>query len=275
MHRGARETLADSISVGGEERSGGAPVAADFAPAVAATVAPAADRDEPPVTGIRGTIALILDDVGRRVQTVDRFHRLGVPISYAVLPFESRTPEVAARIASLGGELMVHLPMEGGRGANPGPGALMSDMSADEVRALTRRALAAVPEAVGVNNHMGSVVSADPALMAAVLDEVFSSGLFFVDSRTSPRSVAFQAARERGVPAAERDVFLDTERSSAAIERQFDLLLERAERDGAAIAIGHPYDETLEVLERRVSEALRAGYRFVPASYLLDRSGAE
>lgn len=227
--------------------------------------APAADRGD----RVRGTIALVIDDVGRRVDRVDRFASLGVPVSFAVLPFESRSAEVARRVRELGAEMLVHLPMQGAAGADPGPGALMADMDLATLREQTRRALDALPDAIGVNNHMGSVLSADPQRMGAVLDVVAGRGLFFLDSRTSAQSVGFDAARRREIAAARRDVFLDSERDALAIDRQFSALLELASVAGAAVAIGHPYDETLEVLERRVPEALAAGYRFVPVSYLL------
>lgn len=227
-----------------------------------------------PTGEVRGTIALVIDDVGRRVDRIDRFAGLGVPITFAVLPFETRTAEVVQRVAELGAEMLVHLPMEGSAGADPGPGALMATMDRDTLRARTRSALEAVPGAMGVNNHMGSVLSADADRMAAVLEEVAARGLFFLDSRTSAQSVGYRLARELSLDAAERDVFLDTERQVSAIDRQFDELLARASAQGSAIAIGHPYDETLEVLVRRVAEAEAAGYRFVPVSYLLERTSA-
>ena len=136
-----------------------------------------------------------------------------MPLTYAVLPFETKTAAVAARLAELGEEVLCHLPMEAQRGENPGPGALTEAMNEGEIRDATRRALEAVPGAVGVNNHMGSALSEDPDAMAAMLGVVRKRGLFFLDSRTSAASVAYGLAREAGVPAAERKVFLDGDRA--------------------------------------------------------------
>lgn len=222
---------------------------------------------------LEGLVALIIDDLGRDLGVLSRLEALGVPISYAVLPFESRTREVAAWLAEREREILVHLPMQAAGAADPGPGALYSGMSASALRTATTRALEAVPEAVGVNNHMGSALSADPAAMRSVLEVLAQRGSFFVDSRTSAQSVGFALARSLGIPAAERAVFLDTEDSEEWTEEQWTRLLEVAGRQGSAVAIGHPYPSTLAVLERRVPEARARGLRFVPVSALLERAG--
>ncbi len=145
---------------------------------------------------------------------IDELRAFGVPLTYAVLPFETKTAAVAARLAELGEEVLCHLPMEAQHGENPGPGALTEAMNQEEIRDATRRALEAVPGAIGVNNHMGSALSEDPEAMAAMLGVVRKRGLFFLDSRTSAASVAYGLAREAGVPAAERKVFLDGDRNA-------------------------------------------------------------
>ena len=217
-------------------------------------------------------VAIVIDDLGRSVADVDRLGALGVPLTYAVLPFESRTPEVVAALGRSGGEMLLHLPMEGHAGADPGPGALTLGMSQEELAAATREALAAVPGAVGVNNHMGSVLSADASSMRVVLGELAGHGLFFLDSRTTADSVGYPAARQLGMPAAERDVFLDPDLDPEAIRRQFHRLLDLARRDGSAIAIGHPHPATLRILGEEIPGAIDLGYTFVPVSNLLDRS---
>jgi polysaccharide deacetylase 2 family uncharacterized protein YibQ len=118
---------------------------------------------------------------------------------------------------------------------------------------------------------MGSVFSADAEAMTPILSELAARGLFFIDSRTSADSVGYRLALEHGVPAAERQVFLDADPGTEAIALQFERLLELARRRGAAVAIGHPHRDTLAVLELEVPRALAAGYEFVPASFLLDR----
>jgi hypothetical protein len=194
-----------------------------------------------------------------------------VPLSYAVLPYEEKTAAVAAELRRRGAEILLHLPMQGQNGADPGPGALSTAMGDDELAAATRAALAAVPGAAGVNNHMGSVFTADERSMRAVLGVVAAQGLFFVDSRTSAASVAYRLAAALDVPAAERQVFLDPDPRPAAIRHQFARLLNLARERGSAVAIGHPHPPTLDVLREELPRARALGYELVPVSYLLDR----
>ena len=230
---------------------------------------PAEEYEFPGTVGAR--IALVIDDLGRSLTDLQRLDALGVPLTYSVLPFEVLTQEVVAEIDRQGWELICHLPMEPSSGADPGPGALTSVMSPEQLATATRAALDAVPGAVGVNNHMGSSLSADVTAMRPILDVVEERGLFFLDSRTSASSVGYQVALAAGVPSAERQVFLDPLLEPEAIEEQFDRLLWLAQDRGEAVAIGHPHALTIEVLERRIPEAVAAGFEFVPVSFLLDR----
>jgi polysaccharide deacetylase 2 family uncharacterized protein YibQ len=227
-------------------------------------LAPASDHASP--------VAIVIDDLGRGLEVIDTLRGLGVPLTYAVLPFEPRTAAVAARLAELGEQVLCHLPMEAARGENPGPGALVDTMSDREIREATRLALDAVPNAVGVNNHMGSAFSANRDAMSAVLAVVRKRGLFFLDSRTSAASVGYTLAREAGVPAAERKVFLDRDRSTTAIGHELRRLLALANRGEPAIAIGHPYPETLAVLAEEIPRARAKGYRFVRIGELVETS---
>jgi polysaccharide deacetylase 2 family uncharacterized protein YibQ len=216
-------------------------------------------------------VALVIDDLGRSLDEVERLARLGVPLTYAVLPFESRTAEVVARLRAAGAEILCHLPLEGRPGADPGPGAILEEHSARRVARRTREAIDAVPGAVGLNNHMGSIVTADPEAMSALLEVVAERKLFFLDSRTSADSVAYELARRAGVPTARREVFLDSEREPEAVRAECARLLAAARERGAAIAIGHPHEVTLAALEELIPAALAAGYEFVPVSFLLER----
>lgn len=234
----------------------------------------AEEREVPPpdagqaAPGVR--VALVIDDLGRSVEDIEALERLGVPLTYSVLPFEEETPEVVALLRRHGDEILCHLPMEPIHGQNPGPGALTHAMDAGELRAATAAALAAVPGAVGANNHMGSLLSADERSMHEVLGVLAARNLFFLDSRTSPESVGYRVATALGVPAAERQVFLDDVREPQRIREQFAKTLSIARERGAAIAIGHPHAATLAALAEEVPRAQSLGYRFVPVSALLD-----
>ena len=214
-------------------------------------------------------VAVVIDDLGRSVATLIELEALAVELSYSVLPYETRTQEVVAHLRRGGLEIICHLPMEALGSANPGPGALTRAMSRGELVQATRAALDAVPGSVGANNHMGSFLSADRFAMTAILGVLESRGLYFLDSRTSPDTVGFAIAHERGLPAAERQVFLDGDRETAAISEQFHRLLELAGDSGSAVAIGHPYPETLEVLRQEIPRAVAEGVRFVRLSDLI------
>ncbi|HSS51250.1 MAG TPA: divergent polysaccharide deacetylase family protein [Thermoanaerobaculia bacterium] len=226
-----------------------------------------------PVHGAR--VALVIDDLGRSVDDLRLLAALGVPVTYAVLPFETETPAVVAELRRRHAEILLHLPMEPKNGENPGPGALLERMTDDELRQKTIAALRAVPGAVGVNNHMGSLLSSEEGPMNTVLGVIGERRLFFLDSRTSAGSVGYKVATGLGIPAAERQIFLDGDPAPEAIRVQFERLLELARAHGAAIAIGHPHPATLAVLVSEVPKAKAAGYDFVPVSYLLTRPGGE
>ena len=256
----AREGVRERPPARGAEREG---PAAPPAPAP-----PAAGPDRP-----AGHVALVIDDLGRGLEELAALAALDVPLSYSVLPFEERTAEVVARLREGGAEILCHLPMQGATGADPGPGALLAGMPGDGLAGATRSALARVPGAVGVNNHMGSTLTADPAAMGMVLRVLQQEGLFFLDSRTTVDTVGYSLARSLGLPAAQRDVFLDDDPQPAAVREQFRRLLDRSRERGAAIAIAHPHPSTLAVLREEVPRARAEGFTFVPVSFLLDRTG--
>lgn len=216
-------------------------------------------------------IALIIDDLGRSVRVLDTLADLGIPLTYSVLPFESRTPQVVRELKRRGAEFICHLPMEAHGGENPGPGALLLTMDDEELRQATEKALAAVDGAVGVNNHMGSGISAERRPMTTVLELLDEKGLFYIDSRTDLDSLGYSVARRLGMPRAERQVFLDNDGDPEKIREQFARLLKVAAERGDAVAIGHPRSETLKVLAAEVGPARDQGYDFVTASELLER----
>ncbi len=260
------------------------------APAARAPAKPAASRlaAPPEVSAQRAQtkarVGIVIDDLGRDVSTVEALLAIGAPgasaaretpavqLSYAVLPFESHTAQVIAALRRHGAEILLHLPMDPEGRSDPGPGALTVGMSKRELTAATEAALAAVPGAVGVNNHMGSRLTAERSAMRALLAVVERHGLYFLDSRTSAESVGFEVARQAGVPAAARDFFLDDELGPSEIAAQFARLLSRAREEGAAIAIAHPHPSTLAVLAEEIPRAAAAGFEFVPVSYLVERS---
>ncbi len=192
----------------------------------------------------------MLDDAGASLDVVREVEDLPAAIAVAVLPNAARSAEVARGLGAQRRELLLHMPMEpiGNQGPGPGEGAVEVGLPAAEVRARVERALAVVAGARGVNNHMGSRATADPEAMRAVMDVLHARGLFFLDSRTTPDSVAEQVARQDGIPAIRRDVFLDVVSEPAAIRRALEQAVARARAQGSAVAIGHVHPLTIEVL---------------------------
>jgi uncharacterized protein len=197
----------------------------------------------------RPAIAIILDDMGNNRRLGEEALKLPAGVTLSFLPHTPHTKELAQRAHRQGNEIMLHLPMEAEPARRLGPGGLTGGMTEAEFLAAVRHNLAAVPHIVGVNNHMGSRLTAERQAMQWLMHELRRRGdLFFVDSRTSPQTLAGRLAVEHDLPSAGRDIFLDNERNTAAIRRQFNLLLSTARRRGVALAIGHPHPETLAVL---------------------------
>jgi polysaccharide deacetylase 2 family uncharacterized protein YibQ len=218
-------------------------------------------------------MALVIDDLGyARPELVTRLCAQPVPLDVAVLPYQEYTRPSAEIAHGRGKEVMLHLPMEPlgypGPGKNPGPDAVMYDLTEAQVRARVRKALADIPYRKGVNNHMGSRITPDQARMTWVLEEIKAKGCFFVDSRTEKDSVAFDVARDLAVPAVQRQVFLDDDKDFAAIQKQWERALGLAREHGQVLAIGHIYPETVAALETLVPTA-RDKVTFVFASALV------
>jgi polysaccharide deacetylase 2 family uncharacterized protein YibQ len=161
----------------------------------------------------------------------------------------------------------------GDPGSDPGEGAVTEGLSRDAIRAIVIRDLDGVPGAVGLNNHMGSRATTDPVLMRSVLEVARERGLFFLDSRTTSATVAYDLALDMGVPAARRSVFLDDRRERSYIEAQVRSLLERARTEGSALAIGHPDQATLDALRESTGLLRSPDIMMVPASTLADAVG--
>ena len=229
-----------------------------------------AEQPAPKAPERRIRVAIIIDDMGNDSRALDALLGIDAPVAVAVLPMLAHSAETAVRAEKAGREVLLHLPMqpreEGVRGL--GPGALTIGMSDGEIREAMSMDFKSVPGAVGVNNHMGSALTEDEAPMAAVMEVLKKRGLFFVDSRTTPSSVADAVAREKGVKAEARDVFLDDSEDPADIKRQFDRLVALARKNGEAVAIGHPRAATLAMLKCELPALKEGGIEVVNPSEL-------
>jgi len=210
-------------------------------------------------------LAIIIDDLGyAEPELVTRLCAQPIAFTVAVLPYLEHTKASAEIAHKAGKEVILHLPMQGREEKSPGPDALLDTLADSELRARTRKALAEVPFITGANNHMGSKLTADRPRIRSVLEEFRGRKLFFVDSRTTRETVAYEVAKELGLQSASRKVFLDDDKSFVEIEKQWDRAVAFAKKDGEAIAIGHIYPETVEALEKLVPRT-KLEVRFVRA----------
>ena len=212
-------------------------------------------------------VAIIIDDLGDRLQAGERALALPGPITYSFLPHTPYAERLARRAHALGKQVMLHLPMEAVAGNRLGPGGVTLHMSRPEMLRAVRADLEAVPHVRGINNHMGSLLTRHPGHMGWLMDELRArDGLYFVDSRTTKETVAQRMAAERDVPHAARDIFLDHYHDEAFVRQQFAKLVERARDSGTAIGIGHPYPVTVTALKGLLKGLREQGVRLVPVS---------
>ncbi len=219
---------------------------------------------------VRKMASIVVDDLGQHLAPFHQLTDLGIPLTFSILPRLEHSRTISREALRLNLETLLHLPMEPlDPEKYPGPGALLSSMSATELRAQLRADLESLPEVVGVNNHMGSRITANSGAMEVVMDELQSRGLFFLDSLTTPRSLAFETARRKNLPAAKRDLFLDARDDPRFIRSQLQKLVQLAKKRGAAIGIGHAYPNTIAVLQEMRLELLDSGVEWVPVSELV------
>lgn len=217
-------------------------------------------------------IAIIIDDIGNLEKRDTLAIELPGAITYAFLPHTPHAHDLALLAHSRNKEVMLHLPMESLEHDRMGPGGLTLDMTYEEFARQLQSDLASVPHVVGINNHMGSLLTQHPGHMVWLMREMNKrDNLFFVDSYTTKDSVAEQIANENQVPNLRRDVFLDTDRNPAEIKHQFQRLLKLARKNGIALAIGHPHPETIAVLEEELPRLEEEGIRLLPVSQLLNQ----
>ncbi len=219
-------------------------------------------------------LAIIMDDLGRDLKTAKALLDIDLPVTFAVLPWETEALRVAALGHSRGREILIHLPMEPKSYpvTDPGPHALLLELPAEEIERRFRGFLERVPHAVGGNNHMGSRFTEDRPAMTAILSLLKESNLFFVDSMTTNGSVGMDEAQRLGIRAVARDLFLDNVQETERIAQEIRRLAVLAGRKGQAVGICHPYPETLEALRREAPRLKEMGIEVVPVSKLVNRN---
>ncbi|MBV8535399.1 MAG: divergent polysaccharide deacetylase family protein [Alphaproteobacteria bacterium] len=223
----------------------------------------------PQATEDRKLIAIVIDDMGVDRKRSQRAAALPGPLTLSWLPYAQEVGQQAAAARAAGHEILLHAPMQPQGHEDPGPNALLTSLSADEIRRRLDADLDRLPEAVGLNNHEGSLFTRDARAMAPVIDELKRRGLLFLDSRTTGASIGADAARTASVPYAVRDVFLDNVQTIDAVRAQLAEVEAIARRRGFAVAIGHPHDATIEALEPWLRGLAARGFVEVPISAIV------
>ncbi|WP_110972325.1 divergent polysaccharide deacetylase family protein [Pseudomonas huaxiensis] len=212
-----------------------------------------------PVQPQRAYLSVIIDDLGQSPDRDARTLALPGPVTMAIMPDTPHATDFARQAHHAGRTVILHMPMD----PATGPYAWHPGTPMPELEKRLNAALLRVPYAAGLNNHMGSRMTAQPEAMAWLMGELQRRDLFFVDSRTSAATVAAAKAQTQGLASVSRDVFLDDVRTTEAITGQLRLAVELARRQGTAVVIGHPYPQTLEVLERELPRLKAQGVELI------------
>ena len=210
-------------------------------------------------------VYIVLDDGGHNLNHLQPFLNLDIPLTIAVLPELAYSKESALRIKNSGKTLILHQPMQAiNLSTDPGPSAIMPEMSADQIRSLLTKNLDSLGIKVGLNNHEGSLNTADTYAMKVVMEVCKERGMFFLDSRTNSKSVCKSVASEYGVKLYERNTFLDNTPSQADMIAMFKSGIEVAKKNGSVIMIGHVWSgkNLADVLQKMYDEYYPQGFIF-------------
>lgn len=223
-----------------------------------------------PTVDNQPAITIIIDDIGIYLGRGHRALHLPGALTYAILPHARHSRELAEMARNLGKEVILHLPMQPEDNRRVDEGALSQIQTRQQFITTLREDLQRIPYIRGVNNHMGSLLTQQNRQMHWLMQELsMHEGLYFIDSRTTPKSVGYQQAQRQGLASLRRNVFLDNDIDTVAINRQFIKLLSIARIRGTAVAIGHPYTQTLAYLENILPALPLLGIRLLPASELI------
>ena len=213
---------------------------------------------------IAGELTIIIDDFGYRNDEVsDGFLSLGANLTFAVIPGHKYSKSFAKKAFKKGYEVIVHMPMESHVSSSGEEDFILNtDMTSSEIESRMEKVISHLPQAVGMNNHQGSKAAENKRVMNVVGSVLKKYEKYFVDSRTTPETIAGSMMMSLGVHTANRDIFLDNEADPYLINKQLDQLISTAQHKGSAIGVGHARPMTLQVLQKRIPELEKAGFQF-------------
>ncbi|MFK0094410.1 divergent polysaccharide deacetylase family protein [Pseudomonas sp. NPDC090592] len=210
-------------------------------------------------------MSIIIDDLGQSPERDSRTLALPGPVTMAIMPDTPHATDFARQAHKAGKTVILHMPMD----PATGPYAWHPGIPIEELARRLDAALLKVPYAAGINNHMGSRMTAQREPMTWLMGELQRRHLFFVDSRTSAATVAAAEAQAQALAHVSRDVFLDDVRTAEAINGQLQQGIALARKQGSAVLIGHPYPQTLEVLERELPRLKSQGITLVKLQQMI------
>jgi polysaccharide deacetylase 2 family uncharacterized protein YibQ len=216
--------------------------------------------------------SIIIDDLGYNLEYGYLAIALPDPITLAFLPHTVFAAELANKAHNSGKEIMLHLPLQSVRHHSLTPGTLKLHMTYNEFIRQLESDIESIPHIKGINNHMGSLLTQHPGYMDWLMSELAAEGgLYFVDSRTTTKSVASLFAEIHKVPHLDRDIFLDPDFRPETIRREFTRFINKANQNGHAIAIAHPHPHTIQFIKEHINELEEQGIKLVPVSEMIAR----
>jgi len=234
---------------------------------------PSSSMNEQETTKDVYRVSIIIDDLGEDYKSFKKLLAMNIPFTYSILPFQSHSTRIAHEAYEKNREVILHLPLEPWGNVNQTftYGFLLTSMKKDQLLAQLERDINSVPHIVGISNHMGSKFTEDRDKMEILLKKVKEEGLYFLDSRTTKKTVGYALAKELGIRTAKRDLFIDNSRELLSIEKQLKKLPLLAKKNGGyAVAIGHPYSSTIDTLKKTIPFLKEQGVTIVPLSQLVN-----
>ena len=224
---------------------------------------------KPEITG-HGKMAIVIDDFGYSKEPIDAYVEIARPLTFSILPYRPYSNEAAVRGLSSGHQIMLHLPMQPLAQAEQSEKSTITvNMSDGEIRELTKKAIQTIPGLIGVNNHQGSRATADKRVMKAVLGELKTNNLFFLDSRTNSQSIGAETARQMGIRTEENQLFIDNTDDVNTIKAQLRAAQNVAFKHGGVIVIGHARMNTAKAVNEMIPELEASGIQLVFISQMV------
>lgn len=227
-------------------------------------------QHKPAYWGETPLIAVVIDDMGVNVGRSSDIIKLKAPLTSSFLTYGPQLSRQIAAAQNAGHEIMAHVPMEPHRDLYTAPDGLKVNMEDDELKRNFEIMLKKFPGVRGVNNHMGSKFTENEQKMSDIMEVLAAHKLFFLDSKTTPKSVGEKTARKHGVEYAHRHVFLDNKNDKKYILNQLAQTERIARKNGYAVAIGHPKSQTYEALKEWLPTLEQKKLKLVHMSRIVD-----